>query len=90
MFGYTDRKGVTWDMGREMTMHTAWCIVRFANGRFERVREGYKSASNARRSIPALAKAYIDGGGDCNATYTVGQYTVGNVVILDRFKRYCA
>lgn len=77
-------------MGRDMTTHKAYCIVRFANKRFERVREGYKSAENARRSIPALAKAYIDGGGDCNATYTVGEYTVGNVVILDRFKRYCA
>ena len=69
-------------MGREMTTHTAYCIVR--------IKEGYRSAKNARRSIPALAKAYIDGGGDCNATYTVGEYTVGNVVILDRFKRYCA
>lgn len=77
-------------MGREVTAHTAYCIVRFANKRFERVREGYKSAENARRSIPAVAKAYIDGGGNRNATYAVGQYTVGNVVVLDSFKWYCA
>lgn len=77
-------------MGREMTTHKAYCIVRFANGRFERVRDGYKSAENAARSIPSVARAYIDEGGDRSATYSVGQYTVGNVVILDRFKRYCA
>ena len=72
------------------TPHTEWCIIRFANGKFERVKTGYKNMENAQKGIPAIAKAYIDGGGDCNATYTVGEYTVGNVVILDRFKRYCA
>ena len=77
-------------MGREMTTHTAYCIVRFANKRFERIREGYRSAENARRSIPSVVKADRAEGVDCNATYTVGEYTVGNVVILDRFKRYCA
>ena len=77
-------------MGNGLYPYTAWCIARFANGRFERVREGYKSAENARRSIPSVAKAYLDEGGDCNATYTVGEYTVGPVVLLDRFKRYCA
>ena len=77
-------------MGREITSHTAWCIVRFANGKFERVREGYKSAVNARRSIPSVAKAYIDEGGDANATYAIGRYTVGGVVIQDAFRRCCA
>lgn len=77
-------------MGREMTTHTAYCIVRFVNGIMERVREGYRSESNAMRSIPSVVKADRAEGVNGYATYAVGQYTVGNVVILDRFKRYCA
>lgn len=77
-------------MGNEVQSHTAWCIVRFAHGRFERVREGYKSAVNARRSIPSVAKAYLDEGGDRTATYAVGKYTVGSVVVEGSFTRCCA
>ena len=77
-------------MGREMTTHTAYCIVRFANKRFERVREGYKSASNARRSIPSVAKEYLEETGDGSATYTIGEYTVGSVVVRGEFRRFCA
>ena len=77
-------------MGREMTTHTAYCIVRYANGRFERVREGYKSAANAMRSIPSVAKADRGDGVDGNATYAVGRYMVGSVIAQGDFRRYCA
>ena len=50
-------------MGREMTTHTAYCIVRFAKGKFERVREGYKSAENAIRGIPSAAREYLEESG---------------------------
>lgn len=77
-------------MGREMTTHTAYCIVRFANGRFERVRDGYRSAKNAQKGIASVLKEYKDAPGEAGATYSVGKYAVGSVVIQDTFRRYCA
>lgn len=71
-----------------MGAHTEWCIVRSANGRIERARDGYKSAANARRSIPAVAKAYRADGGDANATYAVGRYMVGAAVPAEGFRKY--
>lgn len=77
-------------MGKSVHTHTEWCIVRFANGRFERARDGYKSPENARKGIPSVAKQYLAEGGDRNATYAVGSYTVGNAVVQSAFKRCCA
>ena len=76
-------------MGMEVYSHTEWCIVRFANGRFERVREGYKSAANASRGIPFVVKADI-ADGIVGATYSVGYYSVGSVITQGGFRRYCA
>ena len=67
-----------------------WCIVRFSKGKFERVRDGYKSAKNAERGIPFVEKAFIAEGGDRSATYAVGSYLVGNVTVHGTFRRGCA
>lgn len=77
-------------MSNDISGHTAWCIVRFANGRFERVRDGYRSAKNAQRGIASVLKEYKDAPGEAGATYSVGKYAVGSVVIQDTFRRYCA
>lgn len=72
-------------MGRTVHSHTEWCIIRFHKGRFERARDGYKSAENAQKSIPSVAKAYIEEGGGEGATYAIGSYTVGEVVVRSGF-----
>ncbi len=70
--------------------HTRWCIIRSWNGRFERVREGYKSAENARKGIDSVARADRAEGVDARATYAVGSYTVSNAVVRGGFRRGCA
>lgn len=77
-------------MGKNIHSHTEWCIVRFAKGKFERAREGYKSAANARRGIPSAAREYLAEGGDRNATYSIGRYLVGDVIVDGAFLRVCA
>ena len=72
------------------TPHTEWCIIRFAHGRFERVKTGYKNMENAQKGIPAVARAYLKKGGDRGALYAVGSYTVGMSVARTEFRRYCA
>ena len=76
-------------MRNNLEPHVEWCVIRFVNGRFERARDGYKTADNARRGIPSVAKAYLAEGGDKNATYAVGSYSVGNVVVRGKFAK-CA
>ena len=75
---------------KDNTPHTEWCIVRFSHGRFDIVRNGYKSSENARRGIASVSRACIAGGGDRNATYAIGSYTVGSVVVRSAFKRSSA
>lgn len=62
-----------------------WCIIRFANNRFERAKDGYRSMENAQKAIPSIAKAYADKGGDRSAMYAVGKYNVGKVIAVSRF-----
>lgn len=76
-------------MGNSIRSHAAWCIIRLCNGRFERVREGYSSAENARRGIPFVAARHVAEGGDRSATYAVGRYIVGDAVPISGFQR-CA
>ena len=70
--------------------HTRWCIVRYYHGRFERVREGYKSAENARKGIDSVVRADMADGIDASATYAVGSYTVGTVVVHGAYRRKSA
>ncbi len=77
-------------MGRSVHSHTEWCVVRFFNGRFERVREGYKSAANARKAIPFAVKEHIAEHGNRSAIFAVAKYTVGEAVVQTDFTRCCA
>ena len=72
------------------TPHTEWSIIRFAHGRFEQVKAGYKNMENAQKGIPAVARAYLDRGGDRGALYAVGSYVVGQTMARTVFRRYCA
>ena len=45
---------------------------------------------NAQKGIPAIARAYLDKGGDRGALYAVGSYNVGQTVARTEFRRYCA
>lgn len=72
------------------TTHTEWCIIRFAHGKFERVKTGYKTKENALKSIPAVARAYLAKRGDHGAMYAVGSYNVSMTVTRTEFRRYCA
>lgn len=75
-------------MSKSMKTHKEWCIVRFAFGRFERARDGYKTPENARKGIPSVAKEYQEKTWyDRNATYAIGQYIVGNAIVCSPFER---
>ena len=77
-------------MGKDIQSHTEWCIIRFSNGVFERARDGYKSAENAKRGIPSAAREFVANGGSRDATYAIGSYSVGMVVVRSGFARVSA
>ena len=68
-------------MLKDLSCHYAWCIVRYFNGRFERVREGYGSMENARRGLQFAASADAKEGNKHGATYAIGKYLVGDVML---------
>lgn len=77
-------------MARSIHSQVAWCVIRYLNGTAERVREGYKSAATARRSIPFLSKASVVEGGGRDARYAVGRYMIGEAVAIEPFRAYSA
>lgn len=77
-------------MGKSVHSHIEWCIIRFANGRFERARDGYKSQENAKKGIPSVAREYLAKGGSAGASYAIGSYMVGDAVVRTKFISGCA
>ena len=68
--------------------HTEWCILRYSHGKIENVRKGYKSAENARRGIPFVARADAADPLHKDASYTIASYFVGDAVARGGFIRY--
>lgn len=74
------------DDSKSIEAQVRWCVIRFANKRFERAKDGYRSMENAQKAIPSLAKAFADKGGDRSAQYAVGRYQVGKVMAVTNFR----
>ena len=65
--------------------YVAYGIVRFSNGTFDRVREGYKTRRNAERGLASAARENLAEGGDPSATFAVVRYLVGDAVVISDF-----